>query len=99
MPGMTFFFLELASTRGRLLKIDDDTVNKDRMAYACFLIATSELKELNYVPHFVIDGRVYPIRFIEDLDFGLADDACLAEVEDDNRSQCSVPGCVAQDEL
>nr|ABN08666.1 RNA-binding region RNP-1 (RNA recognition motif) [Medicago truncatula] len=92
------FFLELAATCGRLLKIDDVTVNKDRMDYARFLIATPDLKELNYVAQFVIDGRLYPIRFIEDLEFGLAEDACLAEFEDDNNSQCSVPECMPQDE-
>ena len=54
------FFLELASTRCRLLKIDDVTVNKERMDFARFLIATHELKELNYVVHFMIDGRRYP---------------------------------------
>ena len=65
------FFLELASTRGRLLKIDDTTVNKEKLDYARFLIATFELKELNYVVQFLIDGRVYPIRVIEDLEFVL----------------------------
>jgi hypothetical protein len=92
------FFLELASTRGRLLKIDDVTVNKEKMDFARFLIATSELKELNYVVHFMIDGRVYPIRFIEDLEFGFADDACLAEYEDDNKSNCSAPVGMQEDE-
>jgi len=91
------FFLELASTRGRLLKIDDATVKKEKMDYARFLIATSDLKELNYVVHFLIDGKVYPIRFIEDLEFAFADDACLTEFEDD-KSLSSIPECIHEDE-
>ena len=43
------FFLELASSHGRLLKIDEVTINKERMNFARLLIATSVLKELNDV--------------------------------------------------
>jgi len=49
------------------------------MDFACFLIATSELKELNYVAHFMIDGRKYPNRFIQYLEYGFVEDACLPE--------------------
>ena len=38
-----------------------------------------------------IDGRMIPIRIIEDVEFGFAEDACLVECEDDNNSQCSIP--------
>jgi len=34
------FFLELATTQGRLLKIDDCTINKDRLDFARFLTST-----------------------------------------------------------
>ena len=92
------FFLELASSRGRLLKIEDATVNKDRLDFARFLIATPELKELNFVVNFLIEGREYPIRVIEDLEFGFAVDACLAEYEDDIRSRCSGPVGLQEEE-
>ena len=98
MLGTTFFFLELASSDGRLLKIDEVTINKEKMDFARLLIATSDLKELNDVVNFWIDGRVYPIRVIEDLEFGFAVDACLSEFEADNKSQCSAPGCFQEEE-
>jgi len=91
-------FLELASTQGRLLIIDDVTINKDIMDFARFLISISELKELNVVVNFLIDGRVYPIRFIDDLEFGFTEDACLAEFVADNKSQCSAPYCMQEKE-
>lgn len=76
------FFLELAATQGRLLKIDDCTTNKDRLDYARLLISTPSLKEINVIEKVWIDGRMFPIRIIEDFEFGFA--------EDDNNSQCSV---------
>jgi len=60
-------FLELAATQGRLLKIDDNTINKERMNYARFLIDTPLLNELNVVENVWIYGRLYPIRIIEEL--------------------------------
>lgn len=81
------FFLELAATQGRLLKIDDCTTNKDRLDYARLLISTHSLKEINVIEKVWIDSRMFPIRIIEDLEFGLAEDEC----KDDNNSQCSVP--------
>ena len=98
MLGTTFFFLELASSDGRLLKIDEVTINKEKMDFARLLIATSDLKELNDVVNFWIDGRVYPIRVIEDVEFGFAVDACLSEFEADNKSQCSAPDCFQEEE-
>jgi hypothetical protein len=41
---------------------------------------------------------VYPIRFIEDLEFGFAEDACLTKFEGFNKSQCSVPDCMQEEE-
>jgi hypothetical protein len=95
---MISFFLELAATQGRLLKIDDCTTNKDRLDYARFLISTPSLKEINVIEEVWIDGRMFPIRIIEDVEFGFAEDACLVEYEDDNDSQCSVPEGFQEDE-
>ncbi|GAU21894.1 hypothetical protein TSUD_33910 [Trifolium subterraneum] len=39
-----------------------------------------------------------PIRIIEDTKFGFAKDACLLEREDDNKSRCSAPKCLQEDE-
>jgi len=79
------FFLELAATQGRLLKTDDCTINRDMMNYARFLVATPLLKEINVTEEVWIDGNFFPIRIIEDIEFGFAEDACLVECEDDNK--------------
>ena len=92
------FFLELAATQGLLLKIDDFTINKDRMDYARLLVATPLLKEINVIEEVWIDGKKFPIRIIEDIKFGFAKDACLVECEDDNNSQCSIPEGFKEDE-
>jgi len=39
----------------------------------------------------------FSIRLVEDLEFGLAEDACLVEYEADNASHCSEPGCMQDD--
>jgi len=80
--------MELTSFFGRLLKIDDQTLNKNRMDYARFMISTSIVKEFNLVENICIDGRMYHIRLIGDLEFGLVEDACLVEYEDDHQSIC-----------
>jgi len=91
-------YLYMLGTQGRLLRIDDVTINKDRMDFARFLVATSELKELNVVVKFLIDGRVFPIHFIEKLKFGFTEDACLVEFEADNKFECSTPDCMQEEE-
>jgi hypothetical protein len=44
------------------------------------------LGEINEVEVFLVDWKNYPIRIAEDLKFGLADDACLVEYEEDKES-------------
>jgi len=92
------FFTDLSSFFGRLLKIDDQTLNKNKMDYARLLIFTSIVKELNSFENICIADRIYPIRLIEDLEFGLADDACLVENEDHHKSSCSKLDYVQNDE-
>jgi len=98
MHGTILFFLELAATQGWLLQIDDCTINKYRMDYARFLIATPMLKEINVTEDVWIDGRSSPISIIEDVEFGFAEDACLVEYENDNNSQCSISEGFKEDE-
>jgi hypothetical protein len=85
------FFALLASFKGRLLKVDECSVNKVRLDYARLVITTSSFKEINVVEDFYIDGTKFSIRLVEDLEFGLAEDACLVEYEADNVSNCSEP--------
>ncbi|GAU41532.1 hypothetical protein TSUD_140630 [Trifolium subterraneum] len=83
------FFAELAETQGRLLKIEESTVNRERMDFASILIATSSVKEINVTIKVLIDNVMTDIHIIEDVGFGLASDACLLEIEEDNNSQFS----------
>jgi len=85
------FFALIASFIGRLLKVDECSVNKVRLDYARLFITTSSVKEINGVEDFYIDGTKFSIRLVEDLEFGLAEDACLVEYETDNVSNCSEP--------
>lgn len=52
---------------------------------------------MNEVEDFLVDGKKYSIRFVEDLEFGFADDACLVEYEEGNESQGSELGCELED--
>ncbi|GAU32020.1 hypothetical protein TSUD_158110 [Trifolium subterraneum] len=61
---------ELAESQGRLLKIDEGTINKERMDNARMLIATPPLKELNDIVKVWVDDMLVPIRIIEDMDEG-----------------------------
>jgi len=85
------FFALIASCKGRLLKVDECTVNKVRLEYARLFITTSSFNELNGVDDFYIDGSKFTIHLVEDLEFSLAEDACLVEYEADNVSHCSEP--------
>jgi hypothetical protein len=92
------FFVELASIFGRLLKIDDPTLLKERLDYSRLSVTTSILKELNVVEVFWIHGKKYPIQINEDLEFGLTDDVCLVEYEDDNKSVHYELACLHDEE-
>jgi len=81
-----------------LLKIDECTINKVRLDYARFLISTHSLKEIKVTEEVWIDGRMFSIRIIEDVEFGFAEDACLVDGEDDNNSQCSAPEGFQEDD-
>lgn len=78
---LVFFFWEHASVKGRLLKINECLIDKLGLNYARNLITTKLVGKINEVEDFWVDGKKYPIRFVEDLEFRLTDDACLIEFE------------------
>jgi hypothetical protein len=59
------------------------------MDYARILVATTSLQEINTSISVLIDNIITYIRVVEDLEFGLAVDACMVECDEDNRSQFS----------
>lgn len=81
------------------MKVDDCSVDKVRLNYARLLITTPVLGEMNEVEEFLIDGIKFSIRLVEDLVFGIAEDACLVEYEAENESHSSEPACVQDDVL
>jgi len=45
--------------------------------YARFFVTTNILQELNVVEEFWIDGKKFSICIVENLEFDIANDACL----------------------
>ncbi|CAI8616744.1 unnamed protein product [Vicia faba] len=70
-----------------------------RLDYGHILTTTKLLREINEVEDFWADGMKYPIKFVEDIKFGLADDTCLVEYEEENESQGTELGCEFEDAL
>jgi hypothetical protein len=77
--------------------VDECTVNKVRLDYARLFLTTSQFSEINGVQKLYVDGVPFSVRLVEDLEFGLAEDACLVEYEADNASHCSEPVCMQDD--
>jgi len=92
------FLVVIAASKGRLLKIDECTSDRVRLDYARHLITTRLLGEINNVDEFWIDGKKFMIWFAEDLEFGLDEDVCLVEYEDEKGSHCSESVCLQEDE-
>jgi len=69
------------------MQVDDCTINKVRIDYARILISTSCWDDINVIEEILV----------EDLDFGLAEDACLVEEEVDRESVYSEPHCLQDD--
>ncbi|GAU46155.1 hypothetical protein TSUD_401590 [Trifolium subterraneum] len=92
------FFAEIAESQGRLLKVDECTLNKDRMDFARILIATPSLQDLNFTISVQIEDKVVCLHIVEEQGSVLAEDACLFECAEDIDSQFSVRTGVQEDE-
>lgn len=67
---------------GRLLRMDEVTVEKERFDYARVLIATSSLEVINTGAKIMVDGVIFYFKIIEEWGFSLGEDACLFDDED-----------------
>jgi len=69
---------------GRLLRVDDSSLGKERLDYARVLASTSSLEILNLNTSVLIDGVLSKLNIIEEWGFSLCEDACL--IDDDANS-------------
>jgi len=74
---------------GRLLKVDDITVDRDRFDYARVLVATSSLEIIKSEANILVDGVLFEFKIIEEWGFAVGEDACLFDEDEshvDDRS-------------
>ena len=75
---------------GRLLRIDDITLDRDRFDYARVLVSTSSLDIIKREASIVVDGVLFEFQIIEEWGLSLGEDACLLDDEPsqvDDRSE------------
>jgi len=73
----TNFFKLCVLDCGRLLRMDESALEKERLDFARVLIATSSLEVINTKATIVVDGVVLVFKIIEEWDYELGEDACL----------------------
>jgi len=71
------FFKLCVYDSGRLLKIDDITLDRDRFDYARVLVATSSLDIIKTEANILVDGVLFDFKIVEEWGFAVVDDACL----------------------
>ena len=74
---------------GRLLKIDDITLDREHFGYARVLVATSSLEIIKSEANILVDGVLFEFKIIEEWGFAVGEDACLFDEEEsqvDDRS-------------
>ena len=66
---------------GRLMRIDDVTLDRDRFDYARVLVSTSSLDIIKHEASVVVDGVLFEFKIMEEWGFSLGEDACLIDDE------------------
>ena len=66
---------------GRLLQVDELTLDKERLDYARVMLATSSLELINTISTVVVDGAVLEFKIIEEWGCTLGEDAYLSMEE------------------
>ena len=66
---------------GRLLRVDDITVDRDRFHYARILLSNSSLEIINTGARIMVDRVLFDFQIIEEWGFSLGEDACLFDEE------------------
>jgi len=64
---------------GRLLKVDDSTLEKIRFDYARVLVSTSSLDLINTDAKVMVDGVIFDFKIVEEGGFSLGEDACFSD--------------------
>lgn len=67
---------------GRLLKIDDITMDRDRFDYARILLSTFSLDIIKTEAQIMVDGVLFNLHIIEEWGFSMGEDACLFDEEE-----------------
>ena len=83
------FFKLCVCDCGRLMRVDDITLDRDRFDYARVLVSTSSLDIINSKANILVDGVLFEFKIIEEWGFAVGEDACLfdeAESQVDDRS-------------
>jgi len=78
------FFRLCVSGIGRFLYVDECIVDKARLNYARILVVTPEIEIVNKLSDFIIDGRQYAIKLVEEWGCNLGEDAFMSEGEADS---------------
>jgi len=64
---------------GRLMRVDDITLDRDRFDYARVLVSTSSLELINSEARVLVDGVLFEFKIIEEWGFATGEDACLLD--------------------
>jgi hypothetical protein len=75
------FFRLCVSGFGRFLYVDKCTADKARLDFARVLVVTPEVEILNKLNVFIIDGRKYDIKIVEEWGCNLGEDSFMSDEE------------------
>jgi len=64
---------------GRLMRVDDITLDRDRFDYARVLVSTSSLEPINSEARVLVDGVLFEFKIVEEWGFATGEDACLLD--------------------
>jgi len=67
---------------GRLLQVDEFTMDKIRFDYARVLLSTSSMDIIITGAKVMVDGELFDFQIIEEWGFALGEDACLCDVDE-----------------
>ncbi|PNX55277.1 putative sulfate transporter, partial [Trifolium pratense] len=69
---------------GRLLRVDNSSMEKERIDFARVMIATPNLEIVNTVVHVLVDGIQIEVKIMEEWGYSLGEDNCLFGDDDDS---------------
>jgi len=73
------FFRICVSGIGRFLYVDECTADKARLDFARILVVTPEIEIVNKLSDFIIDGRQYALKLVEEWGCNLGEDAFTSD--------------------